>query len=316
VQPDTETCADSGGSGCIFGTVQQADGFVVGPTRVTARLYREFPSGSASVIAQQIVARDLTWAFQGLAAWGHYYVQFEPGFPVGSGVSVGALTRIGPLVLSATAGAPVAVSVKPVQIDVFEQSATGGPLQVQTASAHLVEMGAGAATVSLLLGTTATPMPWTTLKDAVSTYSAYYAQFVTPPGAQPTYQVTTSQPGLAAANWTLVADPPSFTGTIKSPSAGATVPAGQDLTVTWALQPGADYEEIELFEDQQGSWSNVFASPRPDPADVSQETIPRSSIAQPGTYLLNVAFTKANCPPTADGCVHASAVANEQIIVE
>jgi len=315
VQADTATCGGDTG-GCLFGSVSQADGFIVGPTRVVARLYREFPSGSASPIDQQIVAKDLTWAFRGLAPWAHYYVEFEPGFHADSGLSSGALTRVGPLAVSASAGAAVAVTVKPVQLDVFEQAATGDAMQVRTASARLVEVGAGGSAVSIAVGNTSTPMPWTKLGGGTSTDSAYYVQFAVPPPAEPSYEITTSLGGSSTTSWTLLADPPTFTGAITSPPAGAAVPAGQDLTVTWALQPAADYEEVELFQQVQGAWTSVFASPQPDAADIGQETIPGARIAQPGMYLVNVAFTKASCPPTTDGCVHASTVANERLAVQ
>jgi hypothetical protein len=309
----SRTCAGDAG-GCLFGTARPADGFIVSPTRVTARLYRQFPSGGASPIARQIVGADLTWAFGGLAPWAHYYVEFEPGFYVDSGVATGALTRVGPLDVSASPRASVAVQVKPVQLDVFEQSAAGGPMLVQNASARLVETRPGSSTVSVLIGTTTTPMPWTALQNGSS--SAYSVQFATPPPALPGYPITTTQTGLPPANWNLSADPPTFTGAIASPSAGAMVPANQDLTVTWAPQPMADYEEVELFEWQQGSWKNVFASAQPNAADVSQETIPAASIGQPGMYLLNVAFAKASCPAIADGCVHASTVANARLTAQ
>jgi hypothetical protein len=35
-----------------------------------------------------------------------------------------------------------------------------------------------------------------------------------------------------------------------------------------------------------------------------------------GAYLLNVAFAKANCPASADGCVLASAVAVSQFTAQ
>ena len=116
----------------------------------------------------------------------------------------------------------------------------------------------------------------------------------------------------------------SFTAAITAPAAGAVVAAGQDLSVTWAPQPAADYIAVSLYRMANGSWSSVYGSPWPRAADVKAETIPGSVVdagvacclGAAGTYLLNVAFTRSNCPPTADGCVHSAVVASEQFTVQ
>jgi hypothetical protein len=150
------------------------------------------------------------------------------------------------------------------------------------------------------------------------TLSAYVADFTTlkpPPPAQPTYAITTTLNGSGQAMmWNLVADPPAFTPGMIMPPDGATVAAGQDLLFTWPLQPEADYETLELFVG--GSLALAYASPAPNATDVNHERVPGANLATPGTYLVNLAFVKANCPPSAAGCVYSSTVKAEQITVK
>jgi hypothetical protein len=314
--PNTETCSGDP-SLCLFGTAQATHGFSVMPSGLRARLYRAFPSSNANdVVAQLTVAKDGTWAFSGLPAWAHYYVEIQPGFPADAGIAKTTATRIGPLAVPNATGAAIDVRVAPVQLDVFEGSAPGTPLQLQTVFARLAESTPGSASVSVLIGSTPTAMPYN------STMSLYYVQLAPNVPAQPTYQLTTSlMPGQPLS---LVADPPQFAVAITSPSPAATVPSKTDLRVTWALQPAADYELVDLFWQMPSVTTNVYSSPQPRAQDVTQELIPGGPddagkpgpLANPGTYLLNVAFTKANCPAVADGCVHASTVANEQLTVQ
>jgi hypothetical protein len=312
-QLPSEPCTGDAGD-CLSGTMTPASGFLATPAPWAASLYRVFPSGGVEPIASQVVAADSTWAFSGLAAWAHYYVEFTPRFNVSAGVKESALTRIGPLAVPTAAGASVTVFGEPVQLDVYEEGAPGATPLVQTASAGLVEIDAGSATVSIEIGSVTTPMPWTMIPNQTP---AYYAQFANPPDAQPTYQITTSQPPAPIpATWNLVADTSALTATITAPPAGGTAPANQPLQVAWALEPNADYELVALFQQVQGAWVNVYTSAQPEAADVSEETIPAANLATPGAYLINVIFAKANCPPSADGCVHARTVAREQITVQ
>jgi hypothetical protein len=165
---------------------------------------------------------------------------------------------------------------------------------------------------------------------------AYTVTFTTMPrpAAQPSYQITSSTSG-STTTWNLVTDAPTFTGTISEPPPGAILPAGKGMCVSFSPQP-ADYVVVELFRaEDAGAWLSVYRSSPPKPSDVAAaagscadagaaanvETIPGmlrdGGMSTPaGSYLLNVSFTKANCPTTADGCVHSSTVANELISVQ
>jgi hypothetical protein len=221
------------------------------------------------------------------------------------------------------------VVVKPVQLDLLEESAAGTPMALEWATAHVFDPASGdeledaAASVSLLVGASTTPLTWGSIVGSSSAYSVRFpnAQFAAPPPAQPTYQITTSESaGPASAQaWSLVAAPPDFVGAITLPSASTAIPVGKDLTVTWPLQAGADYELVQLFRraeaDGGGAWQQVYGSPSLDAPDINAETIPAAALSTAGTYLLNVGFAKSNCPAGGDGCVQASTVANEELVV-
>ena len=317
-QLDAQTCSGDP-TACLFGAahIQAPDdggfGFPIAPTEIQASLFRTFPSAGVNPIAAQVVARDNTWAFSGLDPWAHYYVQFEPGFPKKAGVARTVVTRVGPLAIPNGSAGPIDVQVKPVQLDVFEASSPSVAATAEAASARLSEASEGASSVSIQTGNTATTMPY----DA--TTHAYSLTFASPPpAAQSTYQIVTSS-GSGNATWTLVANPPTFTGTIASPAPAAMLHAGDAIPVTWSPEP-ADYIVVELFVRTQGRWATVYTSSPPDSADASSEMIPGKlqdgGLETPaGSYLLNVSFTNANCPATADGCVHSSTVANEQLTI-
>jgi hypothetical protein len=324
---DSQTCSGDA-SQCLFGNAQvlpsdaAAAQFGVTPASLRARLFRQFPSTGISPTDQQIVGRDHSWAFSGLDAWAHYYVEFDPGFPEDAGVTETVATVIGPLAVPG-AGASINVSVKPVQLNVFEASSQGATNQLEGATARLVEATDGTSSVSLLVGGNERAMMY---DPAAHAYTVEFMQTPsTPlPAAQPTYRITSSASG-SPDEWQLVADAPTFTGTITQPSAGAILPAGGAICVAWSREP-ADYVTVELFKrDTSNSWVSVYNSSLPKLADVAPtsscdgggataETIPGTLGA--GSYLLNVSFTKANCPATADGCVHSSTVANELFTVQ
>ncbi len=151
-----------------------------------------------------------------------------------------------------------------------------------------------------------------TLVSLGSAEQHYYAAFSQPPAAQPTYTVTASHPAFGDAGLSvgLVADTPSFDGTITSPDGGA---APSPVTVSWTAQPQADFELVELYAAQDGGSASApaFVSPQPNAADETSESVGVDG----GTYLVNVAYTKANCPADAGGCVQAAAVAATTVTV-
>src|SRR5258708_969327 len=65
--PDAETCNGDAGA-CLFGTAQ-IEGFEVTPTLLLAGIYRVFPSNGAQDVPTTFVAKDHSWAFDGLAPW-------------------------------------------------------------------------------------------------------------------------------------------------------------------------------------------------------------------------------------------------------
>jgi hypothetical protein len=216
------------------------------------------------------------------------------------------------------------VYVEPVQLLLLESKLAGGSWLAQWASAHAFDPSQaseleGTSTVDVVLGGTPVALPWQKA-DAGIAPSSYYAQFSPAPAAQPTYSVVTADPALGTVplSWTLVANPPSFDGTIVSPANGSTLPANMDLTVTWMPEPTADYELTELFQRQVGGgWKNVYTSPQPNPAYVTSEPTPISGKLLPaGQYLLNVGLATANCPASADGCVFASSIAAAQFTLQ
>jgi hypothetical protein len=313
--PPTAACQGDP-TACLSGTVDGSR-VAAAPTHAHANLYRVFPSGGAMPVATQLVAVDGTWAFSAVPAWAHYYVQITTNYAVGGAQPATITTLAGPLTVPSTGG-PVGVKVKPVQLQVFESRAAGGTMQVQWASAEVFDPATGDklmdAQVAITAGGTTTPMPW---GQDLSGHAAYFVQFATPPAAQATYTVTTSSSALGASpiTWSLTADPPAFDGSITAPASGATVPVGKALTVSWSAQP-SDFEQVELFFGGSGAggpWMGAWSSASPDAQDTTQEPVPGSALGQAGAYLLNVAYTKASCPLTADGCVYASAVASEQL---
>jgi hypothetical protein len=312
----------SGGSGpvtacsgdtasCLQGSVT-VQGFTATPLEVHASLFREFPSTGAVALATVPIAEERTWAFGNLSPWEHYFVEVQAGF----GQSQDVLGFAGPLDVPVNGG-PVVIQLKPAQLSVVEQAAAGASLQVESAVAFLFDPATGAplqgATVSILVGGTAVPMPWGPIPG--STTSGYFAGFTTPLPAQPTYTITSSAPGASnPTTWQLVANPPTFAPSLSAPASGATVPVNQPLTVAWPAQPSADEELVTLYAQVNGAWSPVYALPAPVDEDVTTATIPGSAVAPAGQpLLLNVAFAQASCPVSADGCVIGEVIAPAQI---
>lgn len=315
VQPPPAHWACSGAaSTCLSGTAT-TKGFSTQPRNLFAELYRMFPLGSEAPDKQETVATDGTWAFDGVSAWGHYFVRIVADF----GHAPAVATFAGPLSVPSTGG-PVAVTVKPVQA-VAAEHGMGGSYVVDWASAEVFDPSSGAelqssaATVSIDVGGTSTQMPWTTMQQQ----ALYFVQFASPqPAAQASYTITASGQafGSMPGSWTLVPSRPSFVPTITSPANNATVSAGQPLTVTWPSQPGADYVTVALFELTDGGAAPAMQedggtiAPSQLTPDTTSQTL---SLPGQGSYLVDVYFTSVACPTTADGCVLSSAVAAAQI---
>lgn len=312
VQPPPSHWACRSDAGvCLSGTAA-TKGFKAQPHYLFAELYRVFPLGGAMPQAQETVATDGTWAFDGVPAWGHYFVRIVADF----GTSPAIATFAGPLSVPGTAG-PVAVTVQPVQA-IASEHGTSPTFVLDWASAYVFDPSDGAelqdsaATVAMNVGGTSTPMPWTTTGGQ----SLYFVDFTAPPAAQSSYTITATGTALGStpASWNLVPSPPSFTPTITSPANDATVSASQMLAVSWPAQAAADYVTVALFQVTDGGITAVGANPPPQLA--ADTTTTNLSLPGPGSYVVDVYFTTVACPTTADGCVLSSAVAAAQITAQ
>jgi hypothetical protein len=212
----------------------------------------------------------------------------------------------------------VDITLRPIQATASESRQAGGNMQLDWVLARLFDPATGseitsgaqaAVTVGGSAGVT-TPLAVTALGSAGQ---HYYVAFSQPPAAQPTYVVTASHPafGDAGLSLGLVADPPAFDGTITFPDGGT---ASSPVTVTWTAEPLADFEAVALYAVQDGGLASApaFVSPQPNPPDQTSETV---GAVEAGTYLVNVAYTKANCPADAGSCVQAAAVAATTVTV-
>jgi hypothetical protein len=221
-------------------------------------------------------------------------------------------STVGPLSVPSD-GAPLRIAVRPVQAVAFEVRAAGDVPQLEWVTAHVYDPTSGqelkgAATVAVAAAGATTPMPW-----GVDTTGdpAYFGAISPSVDAPATFTVTASHPsfGTTPGSVPLAGHPPDFDGAVTAPADGASVPAGQALTVQWAPEPQADFELAELFASRAGGLAATFVSPIPDAPDLLQEVIPASSIASPGTYQVDVTYSKTYCPATTGGCVHAGTTA-------
>jgi hypothetical protein len=296
--PNTATCVGTQ-SACIFGTVATS-GFTSTPAAAKVGLYHVYPYGQVSPITTVPVSLDGTFAFSSIAPWDHYYVQAVALFS-GAGQNNAVATVVGPVSVP-TGGASLALKVKPVVLEVLQQKPAGGQTTLAWASAHVYDLGTGAentsATVSFSNGAMSWSMPYG--KNVAGTMS-YFAQIPANTNGGTAFTITTSQP---AKTWNLVGEPATFDGSVTNPTS-TTVPVGQALTVAWQAQPSSSYTVIELFTVQgMNQYTQQYMSPGAIPPDVTMEMIPASALSAPGMYLLNVAYSKATCPVTADGCVY------------
>jgi hypothetical protein len=309
-QPATTACAGDSGdlSSCLFGTAT-AIGFTP-PYGLDVYLYEVFPEGSEPYVQQQVVAADGTWAFSGLTAPGHYYVQLAASFPATADMAPHeATTVIGPLAVP-SAGQPQMLQIGPVYATVT-QSGAAGAQQVNGASAHVYDPMTGAeltnAAVNLSVGGASVPMPW----DPLARVPSYRVTFDAGIPAQPAYTVSTSAWDAGAA---LVAAEPTFTGAITLPEAGASVATGA-LAVDFMPEPEADFEIVEVFSQSDAGWSTSYISPTPIPDNVGTTASLAGARVPPGPCLVNVDYVRANCVATGAGCVQAATIATETLTV-
>jgi hypothetical protein len=303
--PQTETCADAG-AGCLSGTVTMS-GFTVAPMGLQVSLFRVFPYGKTTSVQKLPVAEDGTFAFKNVDPWAHYYVKAEAGFQ-GTGSSPNLVTSVvGPASVPQSGG-PISLTIKPVFLEVFQQAPSGGATTLGWASAHVYDPVTGAersdAVASFAAGGQSWPMPYVQGASGTKSY------FVLLPAAVPggtSFTITTEDTAasLPSRTWNLVGEPATFVGAVTQPTSMTPAKVGSPLAVTWQAVPAASYEVLELFFGQGTTATTpLYVSPSSDAPDTTTETIPGSALAMPGVYLLDLVYSNATCPSTADGCVY------------
>ncbi len=319
----------SDGTSCLTGSCVTA-AFSAPATAVSVGLFAAVPLGQEP-IAQELLGADGTWSFDTsmLAPgpqWSHYYVEISAQFGL-----AGTLTRvIGPLSVSSVGG-PATVRLQPAHVEVLEsRAAEGGSMQFRSASAHVfdpktgAEITDGTAVVAIGVGATSVPMPWDANAKAYDVTSSPSLD------AQPTYSMTLLHPALGPTPITLelVADLTTLNGAITSPAADAIVDAGP-IEIAWQPETAADFVQVDIFQptdaqagdggvgDAAPDWdpNPVYASPTADDANATVEVVPAGTLTQWGPALINVVYTLATCPATADGCVYSGTVFAETINV-
>jgi hypothetical protein len=308
----TLTCRGDA-NGCLSGTLA---GKPLGNTFAAAKveLYNVYPYGSGQPIAAVPLALDGTFAFSNLAPGTHYYLRGVARY--GSGTSAASVPSIvGPLTVPGSAS--IAITIRPVFLEVLQGRPTGGQTDVTWASARVYDPHSGAeltdASVSLRQGGGELAMPY---GQNVGGTKSYFANLPpNTPGAT-SFRITTSHKALGSAplEWNLVGEPATFDGSITTPS--GPVPANVPLTVTWVAQPLASYSVTELFVTRGTTNTLVYVSKAANAPDVTTESIPSTALASNAVYLLNVNYTKATCPATADGCVYNLSTATQTFATE
>jgi hypothetical protein len=306
--PESTACDDAGA--CLSGFAVPGT-FVNEPVELRATLYAGFPVAVGSGIASEKVALDTTWAFDGLEAGTHYFVEFDPGYQDATtpAEQTGLPTVTGPFALPSDASTGISVRANPAALTVFEQGSVGGAMMVDGVLARVDEPTAGGSNVSVEIGDASVPVPYDL------TQAEYKLQLPSPRAAQAAYTITTaSADGSAPVAWALASSPPTTAGTVITPALGATVPANQDLAVAWTVGPEADYVSFVLFASGDAGYTSVFSVPSV-PIDTTIVSVP-AAMLPPGSYLLNVGFVRAYCPPDRDGCVHSSRVVTQPLTAQ
>ncbi len=311
--PETTACTGDPAA-CLSGTLALKD-FTVAPTAAKVTLYHLFPHGNVEVIATTSVTDDGKFAFSGVPAWAHYYLQGEMGF--GTGTSATAIvSTVGSFAVPATQK-PIAITIRPVLLEVLQQASSGGSTLLSWASAHLYDPASGQeltqGSVSFKINGMSFPMSYGKNVGGTKSFNVNLPP-QTPGGTS--FTITTSYPELGdtPVSWKLTGKPTTFDGAITSPT-GA-VSAKTPLKVTWEPQPMAAYSLTELFEQQDASYVQRYVSPTAIAPDVTRETVPASALPSSGTYLLNEDYADATCPTTSDGCVYDVLAAAANLTVQ
>lgn len=317
VVPPTAACTGDP-TACLTGSMS-LDGFTATYQAAKVELYRVFPNGTVAPQASQILAKDGKYAFSGLLPWAHYYLRGVVRFgDPKTGASVASLR--GRFAVPVAAGATFDLKVIPVQLEMLE-TVVDTTRTLQFVSAHVYDPASGReltdATVTLLDAGAPTPMPYVAGAGGAK---SYFVQFSPGKATTGPFQITTAHAafGTAVPSWELATEAPLFaTSTLTSPTEGSTVPAGQPLDVTWAAQAAADYSLVELFAKQGASFTSKYTSPASIASDVTKETIPASSLAPAGAYLLNVDVAQAACQLTmSKGCAYLVRPATANLTVQ
>jgi hypothetical protein len=316
--PDSAACDDA--TVCLSGSAVPGV-FVHQPNELRATLFGGFPGrlidldegGAAQQppLASQKVALDTSWAFDGLDAGTHYFVELDPGYlntPTTAAEDAGIATLTGPFVVPSDGS--VVLSAKPAEIAVYEQGLVGGLMQADTVFARVDEPTAGSSSVAVEIGDASIPLPYSSMQ------MGYFLQLASPLPAQALYTVLTAPLSDASSpvSWTLSSNPPATAGTLVLPAPNAQVSAGQDLQVTWSSGAEADYVSVTLFRTVAGGYAVAYSASSV-PLDTTIVSVPAVDIVA-GSYLLNVGFVRANCPPERDGCVHSSRVVSQQLTAQ
>jgi hypothetical protein len=292
--PATSVCTGDA-TACLSGTLKTS-GFTATFPYAEVQLYRVFPSGNAMPIQTQELATDGTFAFSGLAPWGHYYLRGIAQFgPPTAPVFVD--TYDGRLAIPTTPGVSLDLVVQPVVVGVAETE-SGGSRGVTYATAHVFSPATGAeltdAIVSFVASGISTAMPYVT--DPTGAKS-YYVGFTTPLSATGPFQVQATEAALGASplSVNVANEASSFEAELTTPADGSTIPVNQAVAVAWPSQPLADYALVELFSQGATSFTGVYSSAGTIATDVTTESIPATAVATAGKYLLNVDLGQASC---------------------
>jgi hypothetical protein len=307
--PKTEACKGDK-TACLSGTVSLED-FKGQPTASRVTLYKVFPHGNNPSITWVPVAMDGTFAFSDLPAWDHYYLEAAVTF--GSGANEHSVASVVGSLTLPSAGTAISIVVRPVYLEILQQTAPPTANSLAWASAHLYDPTTGdeltSGSVSLTVGGKPVDMPYGA--NAGGTMS-FYVALPTGTAGGTSFTITTSAPafGSSPLTWNLVGDPATFQGAILSPT--STAPVDKPLTVTWQAVPDASFSETELFVQSGSGFTPTYTSPEVNAPNVTSETIPASALSAAGAYLLNESYSNATCPASADGCVYnvSTAAAN------